>query len=91
MKVDGKGWIVHLITRMVAIPLLFVIIYQVILGDRTDPMGFGLVYAFITTACLCFLYFGIECIVLYRKKQVAKFYVNLLLLFVSIFSILIIL
>lgn len=72
-------WIMHLVVRLVAIPLLFVAIYRIVLLDKTDPMGLGALYAFITTSWLCLLFFGIESVVLYRKKRKAKFYINLVL------------
>ena len=69
----------HLVVRLAAIPLLFTIIYRIIFVDKTDPMGFGALYAFITTSWLCLLFFGIESVILYRKKRKAKLYINLFL------------
>ncbi|RAV28961.1 hypothetical protein [Sinomicrobium soli] len=77
------GWILHLVIRLISVFLLFLIVYQIILDGREDPMGLGVIYAFILTSCLCFLCFGIESVVLYHKNRKTKLYINLFLTAIS--------
>lgn len=80
---EHTAWVLYLIIRLVAVPLLFLLVYLIILNGRKDPMGYGLVYAFIATSWSCLLYFGIESVVLYRKKRKTKLVINLFLTAIS--------
>ena len=80
---EHTAWVLYLFIRLVAVPLLFLLVYLIILTGRKDPMGYGLVYAFIATSWSCLLYFGIESVVLYRKKRKTKLVINLFLTAIS--------
>ncbi len=80
MKEHKTNWIIHIIIRLLAIPLLFIVVYQIILDGKTDPMGFGMIYAFISVTFICFNYFSIESIVFYVRKNKTKLYCNLFIL-----------
>ncbi|WP_118975282.1 hypothetical protein [Taibaiella koreensis] len=87
MKKNPVSWMVHLAVRLIAAPLLFAIIYLLILNGRSDPMGIGIAYALIVLLIAGILYLGIEAIVLYRNKQWDKLCCNILLLAIPLYSI----
>jgi len=72
-----KNWIGHLLIRIFALPIAFIMLYMVILGGRSDSMGLGLVYAFLALAIIGVLFLAIEAIWLYRRKLTNKFLANI--------------
>lgn len=82
MNAADTTWVKHLLIRIFALPLVFILIYMMVLGGKTDPMGLGLIYAFLALAAVGFIFLGIEAVVLYRKKRMNKFYCNVTVLFV---------
>lgn len=85
-----NSWVVHLFVRIIMLPLLFILIYQMIRGNKSDPMGFGLVYTFITITIISVFYFGVEAIILYRQRKWTKFYCDIFLLTIATICLLII-
>lgn len=79
MAEHHRNWIMHFLIRLIAIPIAFVLFYQAIRGGKADPMGLALVYAFISVTLISFVYFGIESIVLYRRKLFSEFYCSIFL------------
>ncbi|RZL38754.1 MAG: hypothetical protein EOO96_02215 [Pedobacter sp.] len=82
-----KGWILHLLVRISAFPIVFIILYIVILGGKSDSMGLGLIYAFLALAIIGVLFLAIEAIPLYRQKMRNKINCNLLLLAIILCSV----
>ncbi|MCX3263811.1 hypothetical protein [Pedobacter agri] len=74
---SDKNWISHLLIRIFALPIAFIMLYMIILGGRSDSMGLGLVYAFLALAIIGVLFLSIEAIWLYRKKLLNKFLANI--------------
>lgn len=64
-----KKRVLRIIYRIAVVPLVFILAYLIILDGRSDPMGLGLVYAFIATAILVPLFLIIEAILISRKKK----------------------
>lgn len=83
---EKEGWVRHLVIRISAIPVVFIILYVIILGGKSDSMGLAVVYAFLAFAIIGVLFLVIEAVSLYRRKMRNKFNCNLLLLALILFS-----
>jgi len=81
---SDKNWVSHLLIRIVALPLAFILLYIIILGGKSDSIGLGLIYAFLALAVIGILFLGIEAISLYRKKLRNKFACNIVMLSVML-------
>lgn len=88
---NDKNWIKHLLVRIFALPILFIMFYMIILGGKSDSMGLGLIYAFLALAIIGVLFLGIEAISLYKKKMQHKFYCNVFLLSIMLLTLFVLL
>jgi len=83
---EKTSWIKHLLIRIFALPIIFLFIYIIILGGKSDPMGLGLIYAFLGLSAVGILFLIVEAVLLYRKRLMHQFYCNLFLLSVVLLS-----
>lgn len=84
---EDKGWIRHLLIRIAAIPIAFIMLYIIILGGKSDSMGLGLIYAFLALSIIGILFLAIEAVSLYKRKLQNKLTCNLILLAVILCSV----
>lgn len=88
---NKKEWLPHLITRLLAFPVVFGIVYLII--RLIDPQEFlesdGIRVSFFTAAALIALSLMAETLLLFGKKRVAKALCNIFSVFIIILFVII--
>lgn len=88
---NKKEWLPHLLTRLLAFPVLFGIVYLVI--RIIDPQEFlaadGIRVSFFTAAALVALSLMAETLLLFGKKRVEKALCNIFSVFIVILFVII--
>lgn len=80
-----KQQILHATYRIIAILLAFIFGYVIILNGSSDPMGLGLVFAFITIAIIAPLLLIIEAIIISKKRKKTEATINWVITIILLF------